>query len=437
MRRTWILLAALLALAACAEQPYDRAGAWPTGGSILGGSGQSPRGVPPPPGIFPPANIPAPSTSAPAGHGVALLVPLSGANAERGQALARAAKLAWQDSGAPPLDIRDTAGTPEGAAAAAEAAIAAGAGLILGPLTAGETAAAAGPARAAGVGVLAFTSDPAQAQPGIWPLGIMPSQQVRRMVAAEMAQGKQRFAAVLPDNDFGHAMGTALQQAASSAGAPDPAIQFHTGTTSSINGIVRDMSGYASRRGPIDGQIKAARALGTAVGRRHAIALARSPIPPPPFDAILLADSGDALSTVASLLPYYDLDPPAIRVFGPALWASPNARRDAPLLGAWYAGPDPASRAQFDARYTADAGTPAPGLADFAYDAAGIAKALAKDGGFSYAALCRPEGFAGVDGVLALQADGNVRRGLALFELRRGGPNLIEPAPDNLSAPGL
>ncbi len=62
---------------------------------------------------------------------------------------------------------------------------------------------------------------------------------------------------------------------------------------------------------------------------------------------------------------------------------------------------------------------------------------LLKEGGFSFAALCRANGFAGVNGVLALQADGTVRRGLALFELQRGGPALTEPAPDTLDAPGL
>lgn len=377
------------------------------------------------------------SASAPPGRKVALLAPLSGPNAERGAALARAAELAMKGDGAPTLDVLDTKGTPEGAAAAAEAAIAGGAGLILGPLTAGETAAVAGPARAAGVGVLPFTSDPAQAQTGVWPLGIMPAQQVRRMVAAVMAQGKNRFAAVLPDTDFGRAMGTALQQATSSAGAPDPVIAFHTGATGSINGTIREISGYASRRGPVDGQIRAARALGTAEGRRHAAQLAKSPIPPPPFDAMLLADSGERLSTVASLLPYYDLDPPAVRVLGPALWGSGSARGDAALPGAWYAAPDPASRANFDALYQADNGGPAPGLSDFAYDAAGIARALARNGGFSFAALCRPDGFAGVDGVLALQPDGTVRRGLAVFELQRGGPVIVEPAPDTITAPGL
>ena len=128
MRRTWGLLVLILALAGCAVQPGERAGGTAaTGGSLLGGG----RAQPAVRGGLPATSAITPSTIAPAGRGVALLVSLSGPNAERGQTLARAAKLALRDAGSPALDVRDTMGTAEGAAAAAEAAIAAGAGLIL------------------------------------------------------------------------------------------------------------------------------------------------------------------------------------------------------------------------------------------------------------------------------------------------------------------
>jgi hypothetical protein len=41
-----------------------------------------------------------------------------------------------------------------------------------------------------------------------------------------------------------------------------------------------------------------------------------------------------------------------------------------------------------------------------------------------------------VNGVLALQPDGTVRRGLALFEIRRGGAEIVEPAPAAVGTPG-
>jgi len=425
LRRSFGLLIGLLALAACGGPDLPRPAAY----------APLPRLAPAPPRPGP-GTVPL-STAIPAGRGVAILAPLSGANAERGQALVAAAKLALAAPDSPALDVRDTGSTPAGAAAAAQAAIAAGAGILLGPLTAAETAAVAGPARAAEVPVLAFTNDSSQAQPGVWTLGITPGQQVRRLVGAMAAQGKTRFAAVLPQTEFGNAMANALGEAVGTAGLPAPDIRSYPPGMAALNAAMRDLSAYASRRGPIDAQIRQARALHTAEGRKRAAELVREPIPPPPFDALLLADTGDTLSTLASLLPYYDLDPPAVRVLGPALWAAPAARGNAGLIGANYAAPDPALRADFDARYSAAAGTPAPGLADFAYDAAAIARLLAQGGGYSVAALCRPEGFAGVDGVLALQPDGKLRRGLALFEIQRGGPAMVEPAPDNLASPGI
>ena len=71
---------------------------------------------------------------------VALLVPLSGANAELGKAMLEAAQLALFATGSDRLTLvpRDTGGTPDGAAGAARSAIGEGAQLILGPLLAAE-----------------------------------------------------------------------------------------------------------------------------------------------------------------------------------------------------------------------------------------------------------------------------------------------------------
>lgn len=93
----------------------------------------------------------APSAAGPTSQRIAILLPLSGAHADIGQAMLNGAKLALDAPGAPPLDAKDTGSTPDGTAAAARAAIA---------------------ARSANVAVLAFTNDLSQARPGVWTLGI-------------------------------------------------------------------------------------------------------------------------------------------------------------------------------------------------------------------------------------------------------------------------
>ena len=374
----------------------------------------------------------------PMGNRVVLLAPMTGPNAERGLALSQAAQLALAEPGSPPLDVIDTAGTPDGARAAAAKAIAGGAGMIIGPLTAPETRAASGPASEAGVPMLAFTSDDTVARPGVWTLGLTPSQQVRRMVLALIAQNKTRFAALLPNNDYGRVMGDALRQALPPTATADIRMVDDNNVQAAAE-AVKEMSDYEHRRGPVEAKLRAAINKRNAEGRKEAAELRRTAIPPPPIDALLLASTGDQLDVLNSMLTYYDVGPAEVRTLGPALWANMAARGTGNMADAWFAAPDPAARSDFDARYTAKYTTPAPGLADLAYDAAAIARVLTTNGGISIPSLTRPEGFAGVDGVLGLLPDGHVRRGLAVFEIQRGGsdPQIVDPAPDNLAAPGL
>ncbi|MDQ2764910.1 MAG: penicillin-binding protein activator [Pseudomonadota bacterium] len=370
------------------------------------------------------------------GQAVALVLPLSGPRADLGQILLQAAQLASQDHGSLALDVLDTGGTSTGAATAAQAAVSHGDRLILGPLTSSETASVAPIARKSGIPVLAFTNDSSQSQPGIWPLGISPEQQVQRLVAAAQAQGKSHFAGLLPDSDFGRAMAGALSKATEAAGLPAPNIRMHSMGMASITATARDLSDYANRRGPIDAKVKAARALGTAEGRSEARELAKMPIPPPSFDVLLLADTADALQEIAAILPYYDVDRSMVQIVGPALWSSPSSG-SAAVQGAWYAAPDSSTRSSLERDYAAKYGVPPSPLADLAYDSTSIAKVILGSGGRNPAILTQPGGFVGTDGWFALLPDGQVRRGLAVYKIERAGPELIDPAPQSAETPGL
>ncbi len=366
----------------------------------------------------------------------AILLPQTGPRPDLGQVLLQAAQLALQDGTGPSLEVLDTGGTAAGAATAAQTAIVHADSIILGPLTSAETASVAPIARGASIPVLAFTNDSSQSQPGVWPLGISPDQQIRRLVAAVQAQGKSQFAALLPDSDFGRAMANALVKAAQAAGLQTPTVRMHGAGMAAITAAARDLSDYANRRGPIDAKIKAARALATPDSRREAQELARTPVPPPPFDVLLLADTGDALPEIAAILPYYDIDRSAVQIIGPALWADPASGSGA-FHGAWYAAPDSSTRSNLETIYSAKYNVPPPPLADLAFDAASVAKVVVGPRGADLAILTQPGGFAGTDGAFTLLPDGQVRRGLAVFRIAPGGPELIDPAPQSASIPGL
>ena len=353
---------------------------------------------------------------------VAVLVPLTGPNASLGRNLLQAVQLAL-GSGGPQLDVQDTAGTPTGATIAAQAAVAAGDGIIVGPLTAPETAAAA--AVAVNIPILAFTSDRQQGRPGVWAMGITPQQQVARLVRALSTRGKTRISAVLPNNIFGNALADGLSQAAADVRDPPPTIKrYPDGRQAALDAALRDVSDYANRRPPAPPP-DADPALTAPIDP-----LAPPSLAPAPFDALLLAESGAPLGRVASSLPGYGVTSPDVQIIGPATWARDAANLGG-LAGAWYAAPDPSFRTQFEQAYTAKYGAPPPGLVDIAYDAANVARVVAGNP----ATLTQPNGFRGVDGLFALRPDGQVVRGLAVFGVGPGGTRIVDPAPASI-APG-
>lgn len=413
LARPWRMLSIALGaavLAACAAQPPPRPAPAATAPAAVG-AGVVPRPLPAPGGTV----------------RAALLLPLSGPHAAVGEALLNGATLALFDAGAGRLELipKDTGGDPARAAAAARQALAEGATIVLGPLFAGEAAAVAPVAAAAGAPVLAFSTDPAQARPGLWLLGLLPEPPVRRVVAAARAAGADRFAALVPDTPYGRLVLAAYRRAVADAGGVMVREEVYAGPNA--DPAVRRLANYAARRGPIDAQVRAARALGTAEGRRRAAQIQREArIPPPDFDALLLADGGEQLRAVAALLPFYDIDSPPVRVLGtPLMAALADAGREPALVGAWYAAPDEARRRAFEARYREAFGAAPPLVAGVAFDAAAIAAALA-DG----AVLTQPQGFAGALGIVRLLPDGTNQRGLALVEVRRDGVAVIEPAPE-------
>lgn len=418
------------------------AGTFLTLAACSGGGSSSVPGVGGVPGV----------SEGPGAHDVGLILPLTGRNAAYGLRMRDAAKLALSAKGSPALDVHDT-NAPGGAEQAARDALSRGDAILLGPLTATETSAAAPLAVNAGKAELAFTSDSTQARPGVWVMGLTPEQQVRRMVDAARATGRRTFAAFLPDNAFGHAMGDGLARACRDAGLKEPQIVFHTMDTQNIDDGLKTLSAIETRQpaapepaptdvpaGPsaIDPTGETApNPAGTAetgatppatLGATPAPAPQAVPVPPPPFDALVLADTGLELGRVITALQADHIDSSQVQIMGPALWKAFDGKLGA-LHGAWYAAPDAHDRMGYVAQYRAlYRQAPSP-VTDFAYDAAALAGSLIRQGGVTTQALTRPDGYMGVDGLFRLRPDGHVTRALAIYQIQRGGgARIVVPA---------
>jgi hypothetical protein len=147
------------------------------------------------------------------------------------------------------------------------------------------------------------------------------------------------------------------------------------------------------------------------------LAAAATPDQPSPYGAILLGATGGDLRVFAQAFTDAHIDRAKVQILGPALWGIP-ASNSAVMAGGWYAAADPDARRDFVADYMDRYKVQPSPTADLASDAASIARVLSGGGG---SGLTQPAGFAGVDGWLGLLPDGQVRRGLAVFQVQRNG----------------
>ncbi len=353
---------------------------------------------------------------------VALLLPLTGnVNAAPvAKAMKQAGELALFDFDKPNVQLipKDTHGNPEGARQAAQEAVKEGAELVIGPLFANEVSAVAPIAQAAHIPVLAFSSDRNVAGNGVYLMSFVAGADVPRMISYAVSQGKTRFAALFPQNDYGRLVQQAFERAVQENHGQVVMTKTFPPDANGMLPPVKEMSVLAklppAKKDPKDTQ----------------------PMPPmpPQIDAVFIPAGGDTLPSLAPLFPYYEMDTKNVKLMGLSGWDYTGAGKEPALLGGWFAAPDPKGWQGFTRRYVETYGDAPPRLASLAYDAVSLAISLSNNPPaqrFAATELTRASGFQGIDGLFRLRPDGTSERGLAIMEVQKYGNQVIEPAPSS------
>jgi branched-chain amino acid transport system substrate-binding protein len=339
---------------------------------------------------------------------VALILPLTGqGEASRiGNALKQAAELAMFDAGNPNIELitKDSGGTPEGAAAAAQAALAEEAEIILGPLLASEVQAVSAIARGRNVPVVAFSTISSVAGSGVYLLSFLPEEEVAQVVRYAVDSNQRQIAALVPQSPFGTTVERALSTSTKVYGANLVSVERYAANS---------------------------QALSTAAARIASAAKAGS------VQAVMIPDGGEALRQAGLALQQAGFSPDEARILGTGSWDDPGIGAIPIAVGGWYAGVPTELLRRFEDRYRQTYLSTPPRIASLAYDAVSLAIILGRDPAtarFTSAQITNPEGFQGVNGLFRFRPNGLVERGLSILEVTSGGTRVIAPAPERFGA---
>ena len=228
-----------------------------------------------------------------------------------------------------------------------------------------------------------------------------------------------------------------MKEAVVASGATLARVQYYDPAGEDFTDPVRQLANYGERSALLE-QRKALEGRDDEISRRALKRLERlQTIGELPFDALMVADGGKRLQSIAALLPFYDIDPDKVRMLGTGQWDEPGIGAEPALVGGWFAAPPPSARVDFEANYRNQYGHPPPRLATLAYDAAALAAVLArneKGADFSATQITAASGFWGRDGIFRFMPEGVAQRGLAVMRVTRRGAEIISRAPETFQA---
>ena len=332
-------------------------------------------------------------------HRVALLLPVTGPDAEVGQSIANATALALADTKVTNIRMV-TYDTGLGVAAATQRAIADGNKLILGPLRGDNVIEVAQIARPAGVPIISFSNDVGVAGPNVFLIGHLPNQAIERVVLYAKSKGMNRFAGVVASNVYGQRAQSNLTTAVRAAGGILVGIQETNGTAASAEAAARRLSQMGA------------------------------------IDAILVADSGRAAITTVPALRRGGLR--TAKILGTDLWnIEGTLANSSPIYGAWFASVSDTLYTQYAAKYRARFGKAPLRLSSLGYDSVLLVARVARDWQpgtrFPVAQLTDPQGFIGVDGAFRFNPNGLTDRMLEVQEVQAGKFVTVSPAPSQFT----
>lgn len=332
---------------------------------------------------------------------VAMLLPLSGKASTYGKGMQNAAMMALEDTNNKNLEVRfyDTKSSQEGAQNALSTALAGKAQLVLGPLMADEVSAISYQARNKGVPIISFSTAPHVLGDGVYTLGLLANEQVKRILSYAASQNRRNVAVIVPDSPAGLNMAKSAVYTAADNAMTVTKIGFYEPTTLEFSNLVQQMS--ASKD----------------------------------FDTVLIAETGSRLKAIAGTFGYFDISYPDVLFLGTSVWENTNLTKETTLYKGVYPVISRVHNDYFEKKYKDLFGETPNSLYSYAYDSIALASALSRQGDKNlYTLIENPDGYIGINGSFRLFGDGTNEHNLDIVEVNSSGLKKVSSSPKSFGA---
>ncbi len=283
---------------------------------------------------------------------------------------------------------------------------------IIGPIFSSDVEAISSVAQSNQISVLSFSNNQdLSGKKGVFLMGFLPEQQVERISSYAISNGKDNFAILAPNNQYGQKFSSILKDMVKRKDGNFISGELYSNSSKDLEKAVsKVLSSYITSP-----NVKNKNRKNVKDGDKFYA------------NAIIIPESGVVLSKIVALINKYNTSEREIQIIGSSNWDDISTLNDPNLIGGWLTSSSPEKYRDFEKRYYQIYNKFPPRISGIGYDAAlAVIETIRKSGKRELSAedfisyQSAKNGFVGIDGLFRFLPNGIVQRNFAMLEIKNG-----------------
>jgi hypothetical protein len=364
---------------------------------------------------------------------IGILLPLSGENSEIGGSLLKAAKLSLNKTQNRNIQlfIKDTENSNTNIISSYYDLINEEVDIILGPLFTKNIKIISPLSEDEKTLMITFSNNSEIKNKNTFISGLTPEDEIREVIDYAMSKGSKKFGLIFPNNEYGLRSKKLIENLMLEKNGVISEFVFYNSKKPDFYRVSKKIANYEQRKLKLEKKLEELKNTNTVDAETKYKKLKnQDTLGELEFDSLFIgAENVKHISMLASILPYYDVDPKKVVYLGNSLWANNVALKEPALEKSIFTSFSEKKFGNFKLEYSEAFNAQPHQIAYLAFDLVGLISNLQKKNKkINISNITASNGFIGTNGLFRFRSDGSIQRSLSVFQIKNQNPIEVRKA---------
>ena len=354
---------------------------------------------------------------------IGLLLPLSGSNSKIGESLLKASRLSLNKTKNKNIKllVKDTENIDKNIISSYYELINEDVDIILGPLFSKNIELITPIATEENTIMITFSNNMGIKNENTFISGLAPENEIEKIFEYAILNGKNKFAVILPNNQYGLRSKKLIENILSENQSLLSKLVLYDSKNPDFYMVAKVVANYEQRKFDLEKKLEELKNIESLDSKKIYKKLKnQDTLGELDFDSLYIGvENVKHLSMLASILPYYDVDPKKVFYMGNSLWAQNIVLKEPALEKGYFPNIDQIGIENFELEYQSIFAQKPHKVSSLAYDLIGLISSLQKNSqNIDVKNITNKNGFIGSNGLFRFKKDGSIERSLSIFQIK-------------------